>query len=131
MSATVGYLQAYAEKTRWKPTLGSKDASKKALLETSWVDVWLPIVLHQCAGLINYTGSSRHCCRLCHVQPLDNGFRSVHRQASGRGDGPPTVDAETHPSTRRSRPSLGRLFHHTFRLRQLFEGYQARTAREH
>ena len=131
MSATVGYLQAYAEKTRWKPTLGSKDASKKALLETSWVDVWSPVILPQCAGLINYTGSSRHCGRLCHVQPLDNGFRSVYRQASGRGNGPPTVDAKTHPSTRRSGPCLGRLLHHTFWLRQFFEGHQARTAREH
>lgn len=39
MSVTVGYLQAYAEKTKWKPTLGSKEFAKKALLETSWADV--------------------------------------------------------------------------------------------
>ncbi|KAL2053682.1 hypothetical protein ABVK25_005986 [Lepraria finkii] len=38
MSVTVGYLQAYAEKTKWKPTLGSKEFAKKALLETSWAD---------------------------------------------------------------------------------------------
>ena len=42
MSATVGYLQAYAEKTRWKPTLGSHDATKKALQDTSWADVCSP-----------------------------------------------------------------------------------------
>ena len=39
MSATVGMLTQYADTTKWRPTLASKDASKQALQDTAWADV--------------------------------------------------------------------------------------------
>ncbi|KAL9633295.1 MAG: hypothetical protein Q9164_004782, partial [Protoblastenia rupestris] len=58
MSATVGMLQSFAEKTRWKPTSEKTDATKKALQDSSWADVSLlqqylgqRSTLMQCQGL--------------------------------------------------------------------------------
>lgn len=38
-SATVDLLTSYAEKSRWTPTQASRDASRKALQDSSWADV--------------------------------------------------------------------------------------------
>jgi len=39
VSATVGMLTQYAEKTTWKATLACRDASKQALQDSAWADV--------------------------------------------------------------------------------------------
>lgn len=41
MSATMGMIQSYADKSRWKPTAASHDVTKKALQDSSWADVCL------------------------------------------------------------------------------------------
>lgn len=83
---------------------------------------------HQCIELILLIGPSGHCGRLCHVQPFDHGFRSIHCQTRGRREWPITMDAKTYPSTRRSRRRMGRLLHHTLRICQFIEANQASQA---